>query len=299
MPLVCEDLASHDVVLIAPTSQLYFDLLSDIDRRLQNRASGFPPLRNDDLARISEHDTTGSAILLNRAPVAIASIAYIWTFRRPDGRTTTGSSSPGTNPSVLLPFTQLDRTKKVDAYWNTIFPGSKRLLTAEGGRYGDNTDVRPPAADERSNSFAITAGGRTGAQDPLKLTLDGIFFVDGGFDGPDQLRTWDHVVSSREIFLDFAALARRTGPADFFAQIQKRSGLTGNEPRVGPRNLPRPLPPPHRRSSDYGTVSIREYHQQRIARIALGMRERLGDAAALASISAWQDTPGPQPHKLA
>ena len=225
MALECEDLAGYGVVLIPPTSQTYFDLLADIERRLQARTKGAPPVWNDALSRIAEHDTSGSAILLNRARVAIASIAYTWSFRGPNGRITTGSSSPGTNPSVLLPFTQMDRVKKFDAYWNTIFPGSKRLMMADAGTYGDNTDVRPPAADEPSSGgFAggFGGGGRRGAREVLKLTLDGVFFVDGGFAGPNQLGSWDQVVAAREAYLTFADLARQAGDSsaaqgDFFA----------------------------------------------------------------------------------
>jgi hypothetical protein len=38
--LECEDLASYGVILIPPGSQQYFDLLADIERRLQNRPKG-------------------------------------------------------------------------------------------------------------------------------------------------------------------------------------------------------------------------------------------------------------------
>ena len=42
----------------------------------------------------------------------------------------------------------------------------------------------------------------------MKLTLDGVFFVDGGFAGPNQLGTWDQVVAARETFLALAVMAR-------------------------------------------------------------------------------------------
>jgi hypothetical protein len=301
--LVCEDLARYGVVLIPPSSETYFELLADIERRLQARAKGSPPVGNDALSRISEHDTAGSAILLNRAPVAIASIAYIWSFRDQNGRTTTGSVSSGTNPSVLLPFAFLnDRMKKFDAYWNTIFPGSKRLLTTDRGSYGDNTDVRAPGADELSSGGfgGIGGGRRDGTREPVKLTLDGIFFVDGGFAGPNQLGAWDQLVAARETFLALAALARQAGEtpaaqADFFAHVQRLSGLTGSERPIGSfLPLPRPPHPPFGPDRE----SIRDYHQQRVARMALMMRDSRGDAAAIAVIAGWQNAPGPEPHKL-
>jgi len=130
MALVCEDLAQYGVVLIPPTTEEYFALLADIEQRLQNRPKGGPPLEDGALSRISEHDTTGSAILVNRASVAIASIAYIWTFRRRDGREWPARYRPGPG-RILLPYGTDNRFRKFDAYWNTIFPGSKRLMTAE------------------------------------------------------------------------------------------------------------------------------------------------------------------------
>jgi hypothetical protein len=300
--LICEDLAQYGVVLIPPSSEKYFELLADIERRLQARPKGSPPAGDDDLRRISEHDTAASAILLNRATVAIASIAYVWSFRGPNGRITTGSVS--SESRVLLPFAfPNDRMKKFDAFWNTIFPGSKRLLTADGGRYGDNTDVRQPVADELSSGGfgGIGTGGHRGVREPVKLTLDGVFFVDGGFAGPNRRGTWEQVVFAREAHLALATLAgevRETpaAQAEFFAHVQQLSGLTGDERRVGSVLLPPRRP--HPGSSGPDREAIRTYQQQRIARMALRMRESRGAAAAIATIAAWQDTPGPVPHRL-
>ena len=299
---MCEDLEQYGVVLIPPSSGTYFELLADTERRLQARPKSSPPIGNDTLSRISEHDTEGSPILLNRAKVAIASIAYVWSFRSPNGGINTSSFSPGTNPSVLLPFALNERSKKFNAYWNTIFPGSMRLLTADGGCYGDNRDVRPPAAEELSSGgFGVGTGrGSDRAREPLKLTLDGVFFVDGGFAGPNQLGAWDQVVAAREAHLACEALAQasgetRAGQDNFFAQMQQMSGLTGNEPRIGSMlSLPRPV---HSRLGA-DRDSIPTYHQQMVSRSALMMREHWGAGRAIAVIAAWQNTPGPEPHKL-
>jgi hypothetical protein len=300
--LVCEDLSSYGVVLIPPGSQQYFDLLADIERRLQNRPQGSPPVLPNTLCRISEHETSGSAILVNRAKVAIATVAYFWSRRLPSGSVATSSSLPGTNPSVLLPFLQRERSKKWDAYWNTIFPGSKRLIAVEGDVYGDNTDVRPPAADELGPSFVVGGGGRTPLL-PLKLTLDGVFFIDGGFAGPNQLGSWDHLVAAREAYLSASALARSApqtaaGRADFFARMEKLSGLDADAQRNFPPGLtpppPRPLPPSIPRDRE----SIRAYEQQRVARTVLSMHNGQDDGAAMTVIAAWQDTPSPEPHRL-
>jgi hypothetical protein len=227
-------LARYGVVLIPPSTETYFELLADIERRLQIRAKGSPPVENDGISRTSEHDTGGSAILLNRAQVAIASVAYIWSCRNRNGRIIPHQFSPGTSVSVLLPFGLNDRVRKFDAFWNTIFPGSKRLMTADGHWYGDNTDVRGAAEDELwQGGFVSTSGGsRNDLDEPAKLTLDGVFFVDGGFAGPNRLGAWEHTVFAAEAHLVCAALAREarekgTPPDVFFVQVQRLNWPNG------------------------------------------------------------------------
>ena len=290
MALVCEDLARHGVVLVPPSTVEYFELLADIECRLQTRPEGAPPIAEDAISRIAEHDTSGSAILLNRADVAIASIAYIWSH--------TGTFLPGTNPSVLLPFGLDDRNRKVQSYWNTIFPGSKRLMTCDGSLFGDNTDVRSPTADELSREcWRVGVGTRCDRPKPGKLTLDGVFLVDGGFAGPNLLLVWEQTVAAAEAYLTCAALAKKArgqgaSAAEFFAQVQAFTGQTdeGRMPIWAPPRVlgsGRPDPEP-----------IRKYERQKAGRSALHMRKSLGDEAALARIEAWADAPVPRFHRL-
>jgi hypothetical protein len=268
----------------------YFELLADIEQRLQTRPKGAPPVPDGVISRISEHDTSGSAILLNKADVAIAAMAYTW-----EGALT---CVPGTNPSVLLPFGRDERGTKVDDYWNTIFPGSKRLMTCDGEVYGDNTDVRSPAADELSRGGGwISAGGgrRPDRPKPTKLTLDGVFFVDGGFAGPNQLGSWEHTVCAAEAYLACAALAKEARgsgmpPAEFFAHVQT---LTG-QPDAGSIHPPRP----YWRPSSLDPEAIRKSELQMAGWQVVSMRRSLGDDATLARVAAWADAPVRKFHKL-
>jgi hypothetical protein len=281
MALVCEDLARYGVVLVPPSTTEYFELLADIERRLQARPQGAPPLEEGAISRISEHDTSGSAILLNKADVAIASIAYIWAGIR-----------------TFLPGGWVDRRGRVHAYWNTIFPGSKRLMMCDGSWFGDNTDVRPPAADElwRGGWTGIRSVSGPDRRKPTRLTLDGVFFVDGGFAGPNQLGSWEHAVSAAEARAACAALAREarskgTPAADFFAQVQVLTGQT-EEQRM-------PIPPPHHLGfAPLDPEPIRKYERQMAGRSVLFMRKFLGDEAVVASVEAWADAPVPKFHKL-
>jgi len=263
MALVCEDLARHGVVLV-------------------------PIADNDPIG-------SGSALLINRAQVAIASIAFVWSIPGRNGRPLPHSFSPGTNPSVLLPFGLDDRMGKVHAYRNTILPGSKRLMKSDGSLLGDNTDVRPPAADELWHGGFVSMGGgsRRDVAEPLKLTLDGVFFVDGGFAGPNCLYSWEATVSAAEGHLKCAALARevrskRTPLDEFFARVQTLTGQTDDGRMPPPLHLPNLESP----------APVGRYQLQMVGRRVLDMRKRLGDEGAMAQVEAWADAPVPQFYKL-
>lgn len=122
MVLICEDLARCGVVLIPPSSENCFQLLTDIERRLQVRPMNSPPLEKDTLSHISNLDARECAILLNQTQVSIASLAYFWSFRAREGRIVHHRFLPGTNSSVLLQFCIDDRIKKFEAFWHTMFP---------------------------------------------------------------------------------------------------------------------------------------------------------------------------------
>jgi hypothetical protein len=288
MALVCEDLARYGVVLLPPSTVEYFELLADIEKRLQSRPEGAPPVPDGAISRISEHDTSGSAILLNKAHVAIAAMAYRW-----EGALT---CLPGTNASVLLPFGRDARVSKVDDYWRTIFPGSKRLMMCDGSVYGDNTDVRSPAADELSRSGWWSVGvGSRGDRTPTKLTLDGVFFVDGGFAGPNQLGSWEHTVSAAEAHLACAAMARDARSkgipaADVLAQVQAFTGYEDKQ-RM-------PIPPHASGDDTLDPEAIRKYELQMVGQSLVNMRRSLSNEAMLARIAAWADAPVPEFHKL-
>ncbi len=291
----CDDLVEYGVVLIPPSRAEYFELLADIEHRLQKRPKGSPPVSDESLSFISEHDTSASAILVNRANIAIASLAYIWSLRGRNDRIVTNSSLPGTNPSVLLPFGLNDRSKKFDFYWNTIFPGSKRLITCGGPSFGDNSDVRPPAADELSQGGFVTwGGGRPEPSEPVRLALDGVFFEDGGFAGPNRLGAWEHTVFCAEAHLACAELARKAASArEFFLDVQH---LT-DQPENG--RLPPPPPPGAWRNSQLPDPQpIRKREFQMVGWQVFRSRQRLGDEATINSIKAWADAPVPKFHKL-
>lgn len=293
MALVCEDLARYGVVLVPPSAAEHLKLWRDIECRLQARPKGSPP------SGISEHDTSGSVILLNHAPVAIASIAYIWSFRGRNDRIEPHCFSPGKNPSVLLPFGLNDSSRKFTAFWDTIFPGSKCLMTADRYLLRDNTDVRAPAEDELSHGgfFSMGSGFSSDGINPVRLTLDGVFFVDGGFAGQNQLAAWEQTVFAAEAYLACAALAREahgdTRPASHF--FDRALQLTG---QANQERMPVPPPPISLGGSPRDPEPIRKCEQQWVGWKICKMRESMGDEKAMAEIEAWGDAPIPRFYKL-
>lgn len=293
MAIICEDLARFGVVLVSPSMASYSALRADIEGRLTASPAGAPPRDPKEPAR----NIDGSAVLLNQARVAIASIAYSWSFRTTSGHVVAHRFLPGTNPSVLLPFGLDDRSTKLAFFWHTVFPGSKRLMTSDGRWYGDNTDVRTPVEDEQWNGggFSMRGGSNTEALEPVQLTLDSVFFVDGGFAGPNRMGVWEHTMCAAETHLACAALASEsraggTSTTTFFRRVQQ---LTGRFDEESP--LP---PPPVAMSENLDPDVVREYEQAMIGWKVMSMRRSLGDEATIASIAAWSDVPAPTLHRL-
>jgi hypothetical protein len=294
MPISCEDLASYGVYLVAPSAPEYQSIVADIVNRLHSRPKGGPPLGDECLAFTSEHGHNHSAVLLNHAGRAIASIAYIWHARLANGRVVTHSYSPGTNASVLLPFCLNKLISKHHYYWHTIFPGSKRLVRFNGSILGDNTDTRPPEPDElwHEGFFYSSSVDRTEGE-PVKLSLDGVFFEDGGFAGPDQLGSWEQTVSAAETYLEVGALAREARHSgmsadEFFRTVRD---LTG-QPEKG--RLPPPPPP----GLDCASGRLREFERSMVGWRVLHMRELLLDDVVIESVAEWSDATIPEFRKL-
>jgi hypothetical protein len=194
----------------------------------------------------------------------------------------------GTNPSVLLPYCLPERFRNQDAYWNTIFSFSKRVLTLEG-MFGDNTDVRPPAEDEvrRGGGIGFGRGGSPRTHEPVALELDGVFFADGGFAGPNRYRGWEHVVAAREAYVRCARLAREAGSAhELRVQLERFTGYHGDEP-------PRPGIFPSASPEE-----IQRAERWSVGQTAIGMCKHMPGPEAMAAIAAWADVPAPALRRL-
>ncbi len=164
-------------------------------------------------------------------------------------------------------------------------------MIGDGPVLGDNTDVRPPSADELwHGGFFYVGGLDVNTDEPLKVTLDGVFFVDGGFAGPNLLGSWEQTVFAAEAHLACAALARvnSQSASAFFLQVRQLTGATDE------RSFPAPPPP----SAAPDPEAIRKRELQIVGCNVLGFRQRVGDEAVIAGVAGWADAPVPKFHKL-
>jgi hypothetical protein len=265
---VCEDLAGQGLVLIPPSSPEYGPMLADIRRRMDNPAEGGPPkalVAWMGGPEFSEEERAASAILINRANKPVAGLQVIWRFDNAQGPAFHHSSTLLECRQVLLPFAATPpKLQGIAVYWNTILPGSKRYLS-DGKMTGDNTDVRPPAEDEKFVGGGIVGGGSSSTSRNIlitraTLTIDGAFFSDGEFIGPNHQQFWERIVCQAEAHMAVGKIAREGLDKGESAQaiLKTISAITGPAPAH------MPIPPMIRDTP----VSIDVYRQWALSSLA-------------------------------
>jgi hypothetical protein len=125
----------------------------------------------------------------------------------------------------------------------------------------------------------------------VTLALDGVFFLDGGFAGPDTLYNFDRMTADVEAHLEVAKIARDGhnkghSPEVIFTQIEV---LTG--PDRGPAP---PAPPLRGRGGDFRQDSVRNLASQ----IGMMRQQGAGDDRVIYLLMSWTETPLPNFHKL-
>jgi len=289
---LCEDLPQHGLLLVPPSSKDYDVLLADIRHRVNEPVEGSPPFPERFRPRIVAEDLPTSAILLNRSEKAIVGLQAVWRVETETGRSFRHSRGMLSPDRVLLPFEPRDRSAmKLYNYWNTILPGSKRYL-AESGMVGDNTDVRPPADDEKWSGGMIAGGGGGGGagRDPIRqitLILDAVFFLDGEFVGPDGDKLFERLIAEADAHRLVARIAKDghakgLSPAEILAEIEKVTGAAPDRPPMPPGFRNPAATPEDLRGSALQNVAFR-----------LGMRRRFpqigGEEQTVSAIMSWDD----------
>jgi hypothetical protein len=189
----------------------------------------------------SVEDCESAAILVNRSKKAIVDIDFQWMVSmRGERRNWSVSSSGARLLDLFVTSVFYPENWALQRYLAVILPGSKRLVLS-GELVGDNTDVElPPRRDKPGGWFSVSHGAhRTppeGARS-LTLTLDGIFFEDGEFSGPNRLGAWERVSIRFEVWREVARIARSAhdrgiGSSAALAEIEAYTGAFTDRPQL-------------------------------------------------------------------
>ncbi|MBN9660305.1 MAG: hypothetical protein J0H49_19105 [Acidobacteria bacterium] len=298
MELVLEDLAQHGLWLIGPGSSHFDQWLAEILHLGQDRGRDWRDSSSRGIDYESERQ--GSAILVNGSGRDIAEIAFHWRFQRKDliQSTRIGGLGMGMVPGLLLPFglgeTELAGLR--DRF--SIKAGSKRYVVA-GRILGDNSDVAPAPTSGWIGS--VTSEGRVDRH-PMDwsvirsttLSLDGVFFVDGGFVGPDQAGLWAKTTGAARIHTEMARLAfegraRGDSAEMIFARLSEATSAP-----VDPLSPPPPSSPHIRIGFE---APARPESIEAAHRVAM-MRQYYGDEATLDRLASWHGTVLPHFRRL-
>jgi len=295
MEFQCEDLPQYGLSLVPSSSADYDALLSDIQQRLDHPVDGSPPIPERHRPTIADSDRETSAILINRSKKAIAGLEVVWRYDAAAGGSYRHASEMLSGQGLLLPFGMSAKSLKLNGYWQVILPGSKRYLGG-GKMVGDNTDVRPPGPDEKfqGGGFGGGGGGSSSGRGPVRqvtLVLDGVFFADGEFVGPNREGLWERTVSDAQAHIEVAKIARNghdngVPPDQTLAAVAQ---LTG----PAPEHLP--LPPGFRGTG----ASLEEYRQWALQKLAfqIAMSRRFpnySDEREVYMLMGWTETVLPQ-----
>ena len=240
-------------------------------------------------------DLEFAAILRNQSDHAIAALALEWRFDEADGRQNTHQVISAFAKQLLIPHGVAPGLLRMTRYWSSILPGSKRLL-AGAEMFGENTDARAPEPEEIPFGIGFGTGGGTGGGRlppagewrEVVLAIDGAFFDNGEFVGPNRCRLWEQVCYEAAVMLEIAGMARAgrkrgLNSADVLAEIASFLGppddLRLERNRAGPGlNEPEQF-----RETQRGNLAFWLHHTL----------EHGGKEATLTQLLAWLEFPCP------
>ncbi|WP_321478297.1 hypothetical protein [uncultured Paludibaculum sp.] len=288
MELVLEDLPQHGLWLIGPSSPQYDQYLSEI---LHRREEGVGRGRVARAGRpIDESQRAGSAILVNGSGKDIAAVALMWRYERDGPFSSSRVVSQGMHgcPSLLLPFGLVEQDRESLYYWLTIMAGSKRYV-GPGPLVGDNRDVHPAVPGGMMGEVAV--GDHRGKHPPdwrelrsITLSLDGVFFADAEFVGPDRSGNWVRVTREAEVHrttgrLVHEGLQSGDRPEDIFARVSAPD-KDDLEPGAPPEQIYGPR-------ITMAEQSPRSYTRRDEARMLSMYRQHFGDEKTIERLASW------------
>ena len=289
------------LVLLPPATPGYEAMVTEIRDRsalTPTRYIGAPAgagLQDQVTNEMLEKQRGKSAIFLNKSEKSVAQMQVLWLYRGEDGQEIVGGSAWVGAQILLLPFGVTPDLRKPMSYWFPVLAGSKRYLSDDGTVLGDNTDVRPPAADEIFRGGGISGSGG-GTWDPVRpmdlcISIDGAFFEDGGFIGRNRGKLFERTVASANAhkkMAQMAALTKGDNAAAILDAIEKESAALGKVPKIYLK------PDPSTPADLYEKVAFR-----RLADAVKRSRTPESDTRTVETIKSWLNVGLPAFRKLA
>ena len=288
----CQDIRDRGLRLVSPADSEFGSLLEDIRRRT---AAPHPSIAVLPWPSIPA-DLEFAAILRNQSGHAIAALALEWRFEEADGRQTAHQIVSAFAKQLLVPHGLAPEFLRMTRYWSSIRPGSKRLL-AGAEMFGENTDARAPEPGEIPFGIGLgSSGGAAAGWLPpagelreVVLAIDGCFFDNGEFVGPNRCRLWEQVCYEAEVMLEIAGMARAgrqrgLNSADVLAEIASFLGPPDDLRLERNRTGPGMDEPEQFRETERGNLAFWLHHTL----------EHTGNEATLTQLLAWLEFPCPQ-----
>jgi hypothetical protein len=282
-PIRYDDLPQYGVVLVPPSSPDFAGMLTDIQRRVANPVAGSPSYPGG-APRVSDIDRAFSAILVNRATKPIANITLVW--RSKHGKLSLGLM---TGPTVLDAFSLPPTEATWANYWRVILPGSKRYIGART-MVGDNSDVRPPTPAEQGGTNLFPHPEPLLGGDAIdSMSIDGLFFADGTFVGPDTQKMWERTVYCVKAQQALATVARAGHDrGESTAQLMSDVRVV-----TGPAEQRFPNQQGHQLSQLTSAGDFQDWYLAQTGRSLDRQSHNEGDDAAVAMLLRWSNIKPP------
>jgi hypothetical protein len=210
-----------------------------------------------------------SVALQNKTHRTVVAYSIRWEYPAPNGKTGIWDQSFG-QPSGLLDGTKRKTDPSVDKGGLTIAPGEWKLITPKS-YIGSESRVTSEAevANQGYRAYLQSVASQL-SHGELTVTLDGAFFNDGTFVGPDRTGYF-------EIFK-----AEVTAKHDLLIRVVNASKAGQGLAQVA-SEIESSLPASRQDDPRPGTTPAEhyQYYKNFYAREFLGVRNKLGDQAAL------------------
>jgi len=281
-------------------------MLSQIEQRALVSRANLPEAMARFVPQVAGSPRETAAILRNNSEKAILGLQVDWVFETQSGRQYRHSRPLISPRFLLLPFDWTEAVRKRAAWTQSILPGSIRFI-GEAGMVGDNSDVRSPETDEVLPKNGLLGGGGGGRvssgqshPEPLRrvtLVIDGVFFADGEFAGPNHDRLFEQTVADLRARLIVGSAVQEGIRAGLSAEaifnaIDQVTHLDPTEPYP---MMPLSFRNPHATEAQFSETALQqlgfELNRRRGRLVTKGL---VSEGELLRTISAWADVPIPK-----